>query len=233
MAARTWNRDVSCLTVLLLTVSVHTHVRLVYPPAFSTGDFLDNYRTIPPCGQQITSELSRTKLQSGLPVEVTWHLPYAHYGGHALQVVNTTVQPGTACDYAILANLTIDPMSLADAATHAQNVTIPPGLGCGPSSTCALRLLRSAAEWGGKYTFWSCAAIEVDDDAAGLADSHTASTNECETDTDCGPIGQALCVDIKGTTAPRMQCFCKAGFHGPGCAMVSRLSRTWAAAPDG
>ena len=209
------------------------HVRLEYPAADSAGDFLDNARSAPPCGGAILNA-SRTMLHSSRPFVVRWHLAYAHYGGHTIQIVNTTRIPASECDYAVLANLTSDP--LADAATHSQTITIPSGLGCGPLSSCALRLLRSADEWGSGYRFWSCAAIEVSDDVALPSSTEQAAmmtSNECVRDEDCGPRSQASCIDIMGTTAPRKQCFCKAGFRGAGCRLESGLTKMWAAVEDG
>ena len=39
---------------------------------------------------------------------------------------------------------------------------------------------------------------------------------ECVDDTDCGILG--TCVDHGGTTVPTKQCYCDAGWFGPGCA---------------
>lgn len=39
---------------------------------------------------------------------------------------------------------------------------------------------------------------------------------ECVDDADCGILG--TCVDHGGTTVPTKQCYCNAGWFGPGCA---------------
>ena len=102
------------------------------------------------------------------------------------------------------------------------NVTIPPNLGCGVGSTCALRLVRSASDFGPDYRFWSCSDIQVEDSPA--VTTPTASRDECLVDSDCA--GRAKCINTGSTKEPLRQCFCEAGYSGYGtCGQVIFLYR--------
>ena len=57
------------------------HVALKFPPARALDlDFLDNIRTSGDCGME--EGQTRTVLQSGSSLNLTWHLGYAHQGGY-------------------------------------------------------------------------------------------------------------------------------------------------------
>jgi hypothetical protein len=202
----------------MLAVPVAAHVRLTYPPAFGPSDFLDNARTPAPCGGTAPEGTVATVVQAGEPMEVQWSLGYAHYGGHALQVINTTYDASqdaatSNCGYKILANLSSE--WLVDAGAENDVVTIPTGLGCGPGSTCALRLLRSAREWGDPelsfdsplgYRFWSCSMVEIVDSPASAGTGQTAADDaawgSCTEDSDCGANGR--CVDVHNRESARL-----------------------------
>uniref|UniRef100_A0A6T0AP85 EGF-like domain-containing protein n=1 Tax=Chrysotila carterae TaxID=13221 RepID=A0A6T0AP85_CHRCT len=218
------------MTLLALTGLLNVamaHVRLNWPPAQHPSDFLDNIRTPDPCGLGEPNE--NTVIRGGSSIVVEWHLGYAHYGGHELQIINrsSSVDENGECFYPVLAQLTnFTANELQDASTHSMEVEIPTGLGCGADSQCALRLIRSASEWGSTaapYNFLSCSSVEIVDDTS-VAVTPKPDLDECKVDADCGADGRGLCVDIDGTTAPQRQCFCKAGFHGDNCAQESQLT---------
>eukprot|EP00965_Chrysotila_dentata_P193079 6175531-Pleurochrysis_carterae.AAC.1 len=153
------------MTLLALTGLLKVamaHVRLNWPPAQHPSDFLDNIRTPDPCGLGEPNE--NTVIRGGSSIVVEWHLGYAHYGGHELQIINrsSSVDENGECFYPVLAQLTnFTANELQDASTHSMEVEIPTGLGCGADSQCALRLIRSASEWGSTaapYNFL-CAAL--------------------------------------------------------------------------
>ena len=73
------------------------HVALIYPPAQTVNDFLDNTRTPAPCGTgplQLITDTSgqrrKTSILSDTTFTVRWHVGYAHFGGVSIQVINTT-----------------------------------------------------------------------------------------------------------------------------------------------
>ena len=154
-----------CAMHLALWASALAHVRLIFPPSNSASDFLDNSRTPAPCGfsSWVASSAGETVLQSSVPFEVRWHVGYAHHGAHTLQIVNTSAQISSS---EVLADLVIG-LTLADVTLQTAIVTIPRGLNCTHGANCALRLKRTALEWGSDFFFWSCSRIVVHDDEVG------------------------------------------------------------------
>jgi hypothetical protein len=188
----------------VFTLGAWAHIRLIYPPSASASDFLQEPA---PCGWTpwLRSSSGSTALQSGVLTTVVWHVAFAHFGGHGVQIVNTSRDANVT----VLAELAPAQL-LADATTQAANVTIPRGLQCAPGSSCALRVTRTAVEWGRSFSFWSCADITVVD-AAIPSDSITpTAVAACNADEDCGPQGQARCVKPKGSPSSAA-CFCRAG----------------------
>ena len=148
---------------LVLVAAYLGHVRLIHPPATSPSDFLDRARSPGPCGVAGALLGNATVLPSGVSVDVTWHIAYAHWGGYRLQILNIT-NATDKCEENVIANLTDVP--LADAATENATIVIPSGLGCGSAaSECALRLTRTAAEWG-DFDLRSCSRVIVLDTTA-------------------------------------------------------------------
>ena len=67
----------------LLLSHTEAHVALKFPPARALDlDFLDSFRTTGDCGMEAGQ--TRTVLQSGSSLNLTWHLGYAHQGGYRL-----------------------------------------------------------------------------------------------------------------------------------------------------
>ncbi|CAK8683068.1 unnamed protein product [Clavelina lepadiformis] len=73
------------ITVLLSAVIIlqvwtaEGHVRLTFPSARQYAiDFLDNGRTVGPCGFPTYDGAPRTIFMEGTSARVTWHLSYAH-----------------------------------------------------------------------------------------------------------------------------------------------------------
>ena len=67
------------LLVLLSCPPAPAHVRLNFPEGRDlTLDFLDTFRTPPPCGMPRGE--AKTTLEAGGAFNVTWHLSYPHQG---------------------------------------------------------------------------------------------------------------------------------------------------------
>ncbi|XP_018044703.1 PREDICTED: uncharacterized protein LOC108684748 isoform X3 [Atta colombica] len=228
----------SFLMTLLMTLITmtfwriaHAHVALTFPPARHYDlDFLDNARTPAPCG--MPRGHVKTSLLAGSKFNVTWHLAYPHRGGFRLQILDFYDRP--------LIDLTPTTKNSefveGDATAQRYPVQLPPDFTC---TDCTIRLLREAEEWGSSYRFWSCADIDIRDrvDYKENCSGHGRPLvgkcrcdrlyhgprceikEECVDDTDCGILG--TCVDHGGTTVPTKQCYCDAGWFGPGCAKRS------------
>ena len=124
-----------------------------------------------------------TLISDGAPFNVTWHLGYPHQGGFKIELLDANDK--------FMTNLT---SGWVDVDTTAQShpITLPQNLsckGCTVSIYCCrhplkdilgvfsnakgnfqIRLLRQAREWGNKYTFWSCADVNILDPNTDKAD---------------------------------------------------------------
>ena len=64
-----------------------SHVNLIFPkPRDLALDFLDNGRTLAPCG--MPKDVAKTSLVAGSSFNVTWHLGYPHRGGFKLELLD-------------------------------------------------------------------------------------------------------------------------------------------------
>ncbi|KAK2722151.1 hypothetical protein QYM36_002636 [Artemia franciscana] len=121
------------------------------------------------------------------------------------------------------------------------NVQLPQDFRC---RDCTLRLVRKASEWGEGYQFFSCADVDIlprqeyREDCSGhgrilpgrplicrcdrlYSGPRCQNKEECIDDRDCGSHGK--CIEIESTTSPGKQCYCEAGWFGPGCASKSPI----------
>jgi len=219
-------------TLLLASLALaRAHVSLTFPPARNFDlDFLDSARTKAPCGMPKGTE--RTMLKAGTSVNITWHLAYPHRGGFRLEVLDPKERPLRSLTPTQHGHnfLTGDPT-----AQH-YVVSLPSDLQC---VDCSIRLVRQASEWGKPYQFWSCADVDImpPNNFVQVCSGHGKAfsgrcrcernyhgdvcqyQDECREDVDCG--GHGRCHDIGATSYPRHQCYCEAGYFGPGCSRKS------------
>jgi hypothetical protein len=75
--------------ILLLTYFTSfasAHVRLEFPKARDLPfDFLDNVRTVAPCG--VPKGNWSTSIESGGSLDITWHLGYPHQGKNTQKII--------------------------------------------------------------------------------------------------------------------------------------------------
>ncbi|XP_074597944.1 uncharacterized protein LOC141852736 isoform X2 [Brevipalpus obovatus] len=222
-----------------LITSVYSHVALTFPKARYDLDFLDNGRTKAPCG--VPKNGPGTSLPAGIQFNVTWHLAYPHRGGFKLELLDPSEQ--TILNLTPTTSPGDDFIGDEDSTAQSYSITLPKGLVC---RGCTLRLLRQAREWGHRYTFWSCADVDIvpvtnimqDRKSVCSGNGHfnfydgkcycnrlysgivCQFTDECWTDEDCGSNGK--CIPINGTY-PTKQCFCKVGWYGEKCSKESSI----------
>uniref|UniRef100_T1JI04 EGF-like domain-containing protein n=1 Tax=Strigamia maritima TaxID=126957 RepID=T1JI04_STRMM len=178
----------------------------------------------------------RTSVVAGSIVNITWKSSYPHKGGFKLEVLDSKDRPLMDLTPIISGDkfLTLDPT------TQNYGIRVPQNFEC---IDCTIRLLRQAAEWNSDMMFTSCADVDfrkLDDyvetcsnkgsfnDKDGhctcqktYTGSHCQYKDECLVDSDCGFHGH--CVDLGGTTYPRRQCYCDAGWFGLRCDKESDL----------
>jgi len=223
------------ITLVLLVTGATAHISLTYPPARSFDlDFLDSQRTKAPCG--MPKGRKRTSLKAGSSVNITWHLAYPHRGGFRLEVLDPKERPIRD----LTPVLDAQPFVVGDATAQSFLVDLPADLEC---VDCSIRLVREAREWGKKYKFWSCADVDILPpstffqscsghgrpfsgrcrcDRNYYGDS-CQYQDDCSKDEDCG--GHGRCWDIKATSAPQKQCYCSAGWFGPGCSKKAHTNK--------
>jgi len=183
-------------------------------------------------------DLNRTTLvESGKPLVVTWHLGYPHRGGVQIELLDAEDKK--------LVSLTPEGQYVGAKEDQEYTVQIPEKMRC-PS--CSIRLVRQALEWGPNYKFQSCADVNIvpyEDyyTQCGTSAERFGNTksggkceckptyfgnlcqykNDCVDDSDCGGSEQGQCIDHEGSSLPRKQCFCRAGFFGVNCERASAL----------
>jgi len=212
-------------------------VALTFPPPRDLNlDFLDNFRTKPPCG--VPKGAATTTLVPGSTINVTWHLGYPHRGGFKIELLDAKeavveVLPGGGGDGK-------DGFKDDDVTQQYAQVTLPDN----ECVNCSIRLVRQASEWGGRYRFWSCADINISNKKDGLScgegglpseggckckkryfGDSCGLKEECNDDSDCGGKNRGECVLPDGTRLPRMPrvCYCRPGFFGTACEKDSPL----------
>ena len=87
---------------VLLLKNVKCHVSLNYPKARKYDlDFLDSFRTSGECG--MNPGQSKTILEAGALINITWSLGYPHGGGFKLELVHngssTILIPGSEWEF--------------------------------------------------------------------------------------------------------------------------------------
>uniref|UniRef100_T1K348 Chitin-binding type-4 domain-containing protein n=1 Tax=Tetranychus urticae TaxID=32264 RepID=T1K348_TETUR len=146
-----------CVALLSTCNFVYSHVSLSFPKARKYDfDFLDNGRTKGPCG--MPKGIERTSLPAGVQFNVTWHLAYPHKGGFRLELLDPSEKLILNLTQSSTSNPANNWIKDDDVTTQSYPVTLPKTLVC---RGCTIRLLRQASEWGDKYTFWSCADVDI------------------------------------------------------------------------
>jgi hypothetical protein len=171
-------------------------------------------------------------------LNVTWHLGYPHRGGFKIELLDqndkflSLLTPGTGGSKK-------DGFIDDDTTQQFFSVTLPDQ----QCLDCSIRLVRQAAEWGGRYNFWSCSDIDIIENSRngcgekgeekdgicscepGAYGDRCQYTEECTTDEDCGGADRGECILPEGTTLPRMArvCYCRMGYFGKDCSKNSLL----------
>jgi len=223
------------ISSLLLSLT-EAHVALKFPPARALDlDFLDNIRTSGDCGME--EGQTRTVLQSGSSLNLTWHLGYAHQGGYRLELVD----PSENIAQLLLPERGDENSWETSMGIFSQSHLVQlPNTQC---DNCYLKFERQAREWGGQYKFRSCSDVRlltsVGDSqrcsGRGTWDGATCQCNRlregdrcqyetlCQTDADCnGPKGQGRCLTVDSSIFPYKECYCADGWYGEQCERENR-----------
>ena len=165
----------------------------------SIADFLDSLRTRGFCGTEPTgadgsgawllsptNTMSSTELRAGSTITVNWDLHYPHNGGFEVELYRLDGNAGDkivpverlACEKQFCKPSCGLGDCPVDGTANSVNITLPAGITC---DRCLVRLSRQALEWGGSYTFKSCALVSITED-----------TDECN-----GCSGHGTCNQVR------------------------------------
>ncbi|XP_076093914.1 uncharacterized protein LOC143064737 [Mytilus galloprovincialis] len=222
---------ITSLIILCTLSGVAGHIALKFPPARKYAfDFMDNIRTIAPCG--IPKGLGPvTDLLTEETINIQWHTPYPHKGGYRIALLDHNeqeIQVFTPTQNGQRYTGANDPTTLS------HQITLP-NTEC---RNCSLQLIRQAGEWSagncGDYIFYSCADVNIlpSNVPNRRCGSHTnmgsmcmcnrtyfgeqcTFKEDCLTNEDCHSHG--VCTQLETTFYPRQQCFCDRGWHGRHC----------------
>eukprot|EP00899_Mesostigma_viride_P005508 jgi/Mesvir1/14959/Mv14628-RA.2 len=164
--------------LIFLASPVFGHVRLLFPPARTYQDELDNAYAAGPCGVERAADAVPTPLVAGEDVRVSWHLSYPHRGGFRINLLRPLVVNGTlwsgngglpGVNYEVHQLTTDDTPGVFGTSvndTTAQDVTVQIPSNFPACSNCTLQLIRLAEDWAGsdgvtEYNFFSCADVRV------------------------------------------------------------------------
>ncbi|XP_052090398.1 uncharacterized protein LOC127727039 [Mytilus californianus] len=221
----------SLIVFTLCTFSgVAGHIALKFPPARKYAfDFMDNIRTIAPCG--IPKGLGPvTDLLTEETINVQWHTAYPHKGGYRIALLDHNEQ-----EVQVFTSTQNGRYTGANDPTILSHQITLPNTEC---RNCSIQLIRQAGEWTtgncGDYIFYSCADVNIlpSNVPNRRCGSHTdmgsmcmcnrtysgkqcTFKEDCLTNEDCHNHG--VCTQLDTTFYPRQQCFCDRGWHGRHC----------------
>nr|CAD2189886.1 unnamed protein product [Meloidogyne enterolobii] len=237
----------NCIIIffLLLVNSVAGHIILTFPEArYPPFDFLDNRRTLGPCGVPKSERSQLTSFQIGRNYNISWHIAKTplkqenvkirllDYRGNELESERMPLLLGHG----------VTARQMTSAVQQSVEISFP--FEC-RNCTLLIEKIRAQTNTDNSSLERSCAEVDISDTAPmncfgngiwedkgssgicqcshGFSGQYCQYKDDCADDLECGPNGKCVADAIR---QDHKSCFCQFGFFGTNCERNCYSSKT-------